>query len=137
MNLLYVALGSAVGGVARWLIGGMVQRRFGAASAALGALPFPIGTLVVNVTGSFLLGVLAIVLARQTGDGAATRLLLMVGFCGGYTTFSTFSLDTVALVEQGTPGLAALNVLASLALAFGATFGGMLLMRALLARHGG
>jgi CrcB protein len=134
MNVLYVALGSAAGGVARWLLGGAMQRRLGGPAAPGGPVAFPIGTLLVNVTGSFLLGALAIVVARQSGQSDTMRLLLMVGFCGGYTTFSTFSFDTITLLEQGTPGLAALNVLASLALAFLATFGGMLAMRALLGR---
>lgn len=134
MNLLYVALGSALGGVARWLLGGELQRRLGGAPPAPGTVPFPVGTLIVNVSGSVVLGALAIIVARQSGESAMLRLLLMVGFCGGYTTFSTFSLDTVALLEQGTPMLAALNVLASLALAFAGTFAGMLLMRAILAR---
>ena len=133
MNILYVALGSAVGGVARWVLGGALQRRFGGVAAAPGAVPFPVGTLLVNVSGSFVLGALAVLVARQTGASAMIRLLLMVGFCGGYTTFSTFSLDTVALLEQGAPMLAAVNVLASLTLAFLGTFGGMMLMRALLA----
>jgi len=134
VNPLLVALGSAAGGVTRWLLGGLIQRRFGAAPAIPGGFPFPVGTLLVNVSGSFLLGALAVIAARQAGDSTATRLLLMVGFCGGYTTFSTFSLDTVALLEQGSAGLAALNVLASIALAFAGTFAGMLLVRALLAR---
>jgi fluoride exporter len=134
VNVVYVAIGSAAGGVARWLLGGALQRRLGGPGVQAGIVPFPVGTLLVNVTGSFLLGALAIIVARQTGGSNPTRLLLMVGFCGGYTTFSTFSVDTVALLEQGTPGLAALNVVASLALAFLATFAGMLLMRALLGR---
>lgn len=134
MNFLLVAVGSAAGGVSRWLIGTALQRRYGDAAVHVGALPFPVGTLIVNVTGSFLLGALAIVVARQSGESALLRLLLMVGFCGGYTTFSTFSFDTVTLVEQGTPGLAAVNVAASLALAFLATFAGMLIMRLALGR---
>lgn len=132
MHLLYVALGSALGGVARWILGGALQHRFADVVPRAGALHFPVGTLIVNVTGSFVLGALAIVLSRQTGDTAMLRLLLMVGFCGGYTTFSTFSLDTVALLAEGAPALAAANVLASLVLAGLGTAAGMLLMRALL-----
>ena len=134
MNFLLVAVGSAAGGVSRWLLGTALQRRYGDVAVHVGALPFPVGTLIVNVTGSFLLGALAIIVARQSGESALLRLLLMVGFCGGYTTFSTFSFDTVTLVEQGTPGLAAVNVAASLALAFLATFAGMLIMRLVLGR---
>lgn len=133
MNLLYVAIGSAFGGVSRWLLGTALQRRFGGGPPAGAIFPFPLGTLVVNVSGSFLLGALAMLAARQIGDSHALRLLLMVGFCGGYTTFSTFSVDTVNLLEQGTPGLAALNVAASLGCAVAASFAGMLLVRALTA----
>lgn len=134
MNFLYVAIGSAAGGVSRWLLGGALQQRFGAAALRAGDVPFPVGTLIVNVTGSFALGALAVVVARQTGDTTASRLLLMVGFCGGYTTFSTFSFDTVALIERGSPGLAALNVLGSVAFALLAAVAGILLARVLLGR---
>lgn len=133
MSLLLVAAGSAAGGVLRWLVGEWLQPHGGAAGAA-----FPSATLLVNVSGSFLLGVLAAVVAhRGAPDASAMRLLLMVGFCGGYTTFSTFSLETVALVQRGATGLAALNALASVALALAATIGGMALARALLGRAAG
>jgi CrcB protein len=134
LSYLYVAVGSAVGGVARFTLGSWLQRRLDDWAPRAGALPFPIGTLIVNVTGSFLLGVLVVVVARQAGAANATRLLLAIGFCGGYTTFSTFSYDTVALLEGGAATLATLNVVASLGLALAGTFGGMLLARALLAR---
>jgi CrcB protein len=131
-SYLYVAAGSAAGGLARFIVGGWLQRRLDDWMPRAGALPFPIGTLLVNVTGSFALGVLAVVIARR-GDGAdAIRLLLAIGFCGGYTTFSTFSYDTVALMESGAGSLAATNVAASLALAFLATFAGVALGRVLL-----
>jgi CrcB protein len=120
--------------VSRWLLGSALQQRFGAASLLAGAVPFPIGTLIVNVSGSFVMGALAVVIARQTGDTTASRLLLMVGFCGGYTTFSTFSLDTVSLIERGSPGLAALNLLGSVALALLAAVAGIMLARVLLGR---
>jgi CrcB protein len=134
LNYLYVAIGSAVGGVARFIVGSWLQRRLDDWAPRAGALPFPIGTLIVNVTGSFLLGALVVIIARQSGAANATRLLLAVGFCGGYTTFSTFSYDTVALLEGGAPSLASLNIMASLGLAFVATFCGMVLTRALLTR---
>jgi len=91
--LWYIALGSALGGVARYLLGGLIQR------TTQGT--FPIGTLVVNVTGSFLLGLLY----RYAADSAAItpeiRAMLTIGICGGYTTFSTFSYETVRLLEDG------------------------------------
>ena len=127
MNYVYVAIGSAAGGLARFALGGWLQRRLGMA--------FPIGTLVVNVTGSFLLGVILVVVARHQGPQAdATRLLLAVGLCGGYTTFSTFSADTVGLIEGGASGIAALNVALSVGLALLATFAGVALTRSMLGR---
>jgi CrcB protein len=96
--LWYIAFGSAVGGVSRYLLGGLVQR--GTSGT------FPVGTLVINVTGSFLLGLLY----RYATDSAAIspelRAMLTIGFCGGYTTFSTFSYETVRLLEDGEMGRA-------------------------------
>ncbi len=129
MNYIYVAIGSAVGGVMRMVIGTWFQLRLGG-----GARPFPIGTLLVNASGSFLIGILIVAMARKTDHATLIQYLLVVGFCGGYTTFSTFSADTVALVESGSPGLAALNVTASLALALGATMAGFVIARAVLGR---
>jgi CrcB protein len=100
----------------------------------VGALALPAGTILVNVTGSFLLGALLVVLARQGTRAEPMRLLLAVGFCGGYTTFSTFSAETVALAEGGAGQLALLNVLASVTLAVGATLAGAVLARMLLGR---
>jgi CrcB protein len=131
-SYLYVAIGSAAGGVARFVLGGWLQRRLDGSLPRVGRLAFPVGTLAVNVTGSFLLGVLVVVLARRAGDATAMQLLLAVGFCGGYTTFSTFSLDTVALLEGGGGSLAVMNVVASLALALLATLAGVALGRLVL-----
>lgn len=129
LSYFYVAIGSALGGVVRWSLGGWLQRLAGDSPPAV----FPIGTLVVNATGSFVLGVLAIVMAREApGTSSVTRLLLAVGFCGGYTTFSTFSLDTVALMETRGWGLAAVNVLASIALGLGGVGVGLVVGRAVL-----
>lgn len=131
-SYLYVAIGSAGGGLARFILGGWLQRRLDAWVPRAGEIAFPIGTLLVNVTGSFLLGVLVVALGRRGEDAGALRLLLAVGFCGGYTTFSTFSHDTVALLEGGAGTLAAVNVAASVALALLATFAGISLGRVLL-----
>jgi fluoride exporter len=131
LNVLFVAIGSAAGGVLRWLVGDWVQRAQGGAPPSV----FPLGTLVVNATGSFVLGVLAVVLAREApGAPSVTRLLLAVGFCGGYTTFSTFSLDTVALMESRGWGLAALNVLGSVGLGLVGIGLGMVVGRVVLGR---
>ncbi|HKP14891.1 MAG TPA: fluoride efflux transporter CrcB [Gemmatimonadaceae bacterium] len=132
LNYLYVALGSAAGGVARWSVGNWVQRLGGGLPPAV----FPVGTLVVNATGSFVLGLLS---AWLTRPGAAGRtdimwLLLGVGFCGGYTTFSTFSLDTVALLETRGGIAAAVNVVASVSAGLIGVVSGMLLGRAAMAR---
>lgn len=95
MEYLWIAVGSALGGVARYWLSGAIARRFGEA--------FPVGTLVVNVTGSFVIGFLA-AWTEPHGRllaGAATRQFLMIGICGGYTTFSSFSLQTLNLARDG------------------------------------
>jgi CrcB protein len=107
--LWYIAVGSALGGVSRYLLGGILQRGAGAG--------FPVGTLVINITGSFLLG---LVLRYAVDTPTLTpewRALLTVGFCGGYTTFSTFSYETMALVHDGQWGRATAYVGLSLGLA--------------------
>lgn len=104
-----VMLGSALGAVAR----------FGCSLAVLhlAGPGFPWGTWAVNVVGSFLIGLFA----AATGPGGrivatpVQRQFLLAGFCGGFTTFSVFSLETLVLVEAGASGLAVLNVVASLA----------------------
>ena len=124
LSYVYVAIGSAAGGVARWSVGNWVQRLAGGSPPQV----FPVSTLVVNATGSFVLGVLAVLMAREGGGGSqenVVRLLLAVGFCGGYTTFSTFSLDTIALAESRGWGLAAANVVASVMLGLGGVVAGI------------
>src|SRR3982751_2479543 len=131
LNSLYVALGSAAGGLARVLAGVWLQERLGRVMPHAGAKPFPVGTLLVNVTGSFLIGVLIVVLARRTSNATMLHSLLILGFCGGFTTFSTFSADTMALMESGAGALAATNIVASVLLALLATLAGAALGRAL------
>jgi CrcB protein len=107
MPYLLVGLGSFVGGNARFLlarwVGGIVEGRF------------PLGTFLINVGGSFLLGLLGAVLAQRTFPNAdALRLAIGVGFCGGFTTFSTFEFETHALFEDGAWLTAVTNMFVSL-----------------------
>lgn len=117
MQVLLVALGGAVGSVARYGVGFAAARWFG--------LGFPWGTIAVNILGSLAIGVLA---ARVGPDHEDMRLLLGVGLLGGFTTFSAFSLETVRLMEHQ-PGLATLYVAASLLLGVGACWLGLVLGR--------
>lgn len=101
---LLVMIGGALGAAARFHLGGFAARAFGTG--------FPAGTLIANVGGGLAMGLLAALLARS-GAGETWRLLLGVGVLGGFTTFSAFSLETIAMIERGQAGLAALYVGAS------------------------
>lgn len=113
----YVALGAAVGGVARYALTGLLQQRVGAG--------FPIATLVINVSGSLLLGFLMRYALASGAVSPELRALLTTGFCGGYTTFSTFSYETILLLEDGEYGRAGLYILLSVALALLGTIAGI------------
>lgn len=121
MNFLQVALGGAMGAVCRYATG--------LAAARLLGKGYPWGTLIVNVAGSFLMGVLVVALLHLSGNRFAP--LLMTGFLGGFTTFSAFSLDAVTLYERGQVGLAAGYVSASVVLSIAALFAGLALARSL------
>lgn len=105
MNVLLVAFGSACGGAARYLMGLIVPA----------ISTFPLATLMINVIGSFLIGLISGLLVRFTSGAAveALRLVLVVGFCGGFTTFSTFSSETLRLIESAQYLFAAFYVFAS------------------------
>jgi len=107
LTYLWVGLGSAIGGMGRYWCSGLVARSFGQV--------FPWGTIAVNVVGSFVIGFLA---SWLSGDGRLlvapdARAFLMIGVCGGYTTFSSFSLETLNLMRDGEWGWAVANVLLS------------------------
>jgi CrcB protein len=119
--LLYVALGSAIGGVSRYLIGGLVQRMLDTG--------FPAGTLLVNISGSFLLGAIVRYALDTPSLTPEIRAFLTIGFCGGYTTFSTFSYETMALLEDGEWARAGVYITASVILSLIATFLGLALAR--------
>ncbi|MEJ2409481.1 MAG: fluoride efflux transporter CrcB [Novosphingobium sp.] len=100
---LFVALGGGTGAWLRFLVG----RGWTAAIGPIRASEFPFGTLTVNVLGSLFMGLFVGWLARFGSHGEGTRLFLAIGLLGGFTTFSSFSLDIVTLVERGQLGLAA------------------------------
>jgi fluoride exporter len=119
--VLAVAIGAAIGGVLRYVIGQVFLQRFGPG--------FPYGTLFINVTGSFAIGVIAqLALTRALGVSPLVRILLATGICGGYTTFSSFSLELFNLSESGLL-LPLLYAFASVALGFGASVAGIVLVR--------
>jgi CrcB protein len=124
---LYVAAGGALGSWLRFLVG----RAWTLAIGPIAASTFPWATLTVNVAGSFAMGMLAGWLARFGAHGEGWRLLLGVGVLGGFTTFSSFSLEFALLVERGTLGAAAVYVAASLAAGFAGLFAGLYAMRVL------
>jgi CrcB protein len=119
--VLSVAAGGAIGSVARYLVVMQMTRWFGPL--------FPWGTLCVNVIGGLIIGVLAEVMALKWSVSPDMRLFLITGFLGGFTTFSAFSLEVVALVERGAMMSAAAYIIASVALAVGAVVVGMALIR--------
>ncbi len=107
MMLLGIAIAGAIGATSRYLLDTWIQRRTVADR--------PLGTLVINVTGSFVLGVLA-GSALYHGFASTPKAILGTGFCGAFTTFSTFAYETVSLAEEGEVRGAVWNVLASLVL---------------------
>ena len=118
-QILFVALGGALGSVARYLAVQLVIR--------FQPQPFPLGTMAVNIIGSFLIGVL---MARfAAADSESSRLFLVTGILGGFTTFSAFSWDTLALIQRGSWGQAALYVVGSVVLSFVAVALGWQLVR--------
>jgi CrcB protein len=124
MNYLIVFLGAGVGGAARHGVNGL--------SARLVGTGFPTGTLVVNALGCLLMGLIAGTFAFRGHLPQEMRLFLTTGILGGFTTFSTFSLDAALLWERGETGLAALYVGASLLLSLAGVAAGLALTRTVL-----
>lgn len=105
-----VGIGGALGSVLRFWLGSYVGGRFGSR--------FPYGTFVINITGSFLIGLVITVLAEKTQWSPNWRYLIPIGFIGGYTTFSTFEYETFRLFQDGQMMSAALNVVLSVIVGF-------------------
>ena len=120
---LLVACGGFLGSALRFCATGIVQR------IAPGS-PIPLGTMGVNVLGSLLIGLLGGLAESRGLIGPQARLLLLVGLLGGFTTFSAFSFETLALLREGRHALAAANVLGNNLLSLAAVWGGLLLSRA-------
>ena len=123
MTYLAISVGAVLGANARYLVGGWVTDRFGTS--------FPIGTLLVNVTGSFAIGLFLTLIGERLVVADWWRPLVAIGFLGSYTTFSTFSFETLALVQSGSWGLAGLNVVGSIAGCLVGVYAGVVLARAL------
>jgi CrcB protein len=116
-----VAVGGALGAVSRY--------SFGLVALALIGNRFPWATLGVNVVGSFLIGLAAVLIGDRIVDGELWRPLVIVGFLGAFTTFSAFSLDTLLLLQQGNYNTALAYMLGSVALCLGGTVSGMQLAK--------
>lgn len=123
MTLVEIALGGAAGAVTRSLVDGWVSERTGGA--------FPFGTLVVNLSGTFVLGLLATLAIDRSVLPSFVRPTLMIGFLGAYTTFSTWMLESWRLTEQGAWVAAAANIGGSVVLGVIALGAGIALGRTL------
>ena len=123
MNYLWIALGAIVGASARYFLSGYVARVF--------STTFPYGTLVINLTGSLILGFFLVLAGERMMLDPRWRLLVAIGFCGSYTTFSSYAFETFAYMEQGQWTLMAVNIVASNALCLAAVMAGAALARGL------
>lgn len=118
---LALIAGGTLGTLARYLFGGCVYQVLGAS--------FPYGTLLVNLTGCWLIGFFVVLSEEKFLLGPTARIFLMIGFCGAYTTFSTFMLETANLMKDGENLRALMNVLLSVFLGFAALRIGILSAR--------
>ena len=122
-TVLAVAIAGAAGALARYGLDGLISRR--------APTSFPWGTFAINVSGSFLLGLLFVVMTERFRPDPWLRSAVTIGFLGAYTTFSTLSLETYRLAEDGAYGLALANVLGSVATGLAALYAGVVLGRAI------
>ena len=116
INCLAVGIGGFIGSIFRYLVG-LIPIKNNAG--------FPINTLIINVVGAFLIGLIVTAFSKNADANGTWLLLLKVGLCGGFTTFSTFSLESMNLIKSGSAGAAALYILLSVALSIAAIFFGI------------
>ena len=121
MNYVLVLVGGGFGSLARYAVGTAIVTRMGRR--------FPFGSVAVNITGCFLIGLLMTLLSKRVPYSENFRLLLVVGFLGGYTTFSSFEWETYAAVRGGSFWLGTINVVGSVALGYAAVWLGSMLVR--------
>ena len=122
-ELFAIAAGGSLGAVMRYGLSNAIYAWLGRG--------FPYGTLSVNVIGSFLIGIAFVLLTEKLTLGSEVRAFILIGFLGAFTTFSTFSLETLGLLQEGFLMKALLNVLLSVLLCLVATWGGMILAKAI------
>ncbi|MCA2004634.1 MAG: fluoride efflux transporter CrcB [Ignavibacterium sp.] len=114
LNYFYVMTGAALGGLLRYVVADVVQRN--------AKIIFPFGTLAVNILGSFLLGFIIFILGEREIISAEMRLFLTVGLCGGFTTFSTFSYETLLLIQEAEFLYATVNIVLNVILSLTAIY---------------
>ena len=124
MKYVWIGLGGFLGATARALLADWAAQRWG--------LTFPYGTFIANISGSFLLGLLMVVLSHYALLDSPYRLFFAIGFLGAYTTFSTYTYEAVGLLQAGQVGLACLTLFGSLALGLLGVGLGLILGRVLL-----
>lgn len=122
-KVILVGVGGFIGANVRYWLSAWIDQNFG--------LRFPLGTFIINLTGSLILGFVATLAVERALIDPRWRLAIAVGFVGAYTTFSTFTYESIKLIESGSYGLAALNVVASAILGLIGAAIGMVLARAI------
>lgn len=120
-NILLIGLGGGIGSIARYIC----QRGL----SIVYPNSFPVGTFAVNILGCFLIGIFWGISFRSFANNESWKLFLMTGFCGGYTTFSAFTLEGVGLLKEQKTGIFFLYIAASVIIGLAATYGGMKLSR--------
>lgn len=123
LKYIMVGIGGFVGAIARFVLGSYIGNRFGTR--------FPYGTFAINMSGSFLLGIVMTLLTQRTNASPNWRYLVPIGFIGAYTTFSTFEYETLRTVQDGQMLIAFANVALSVIVGFAAVWAGILVGRTL------
>ncbi len=123
LKYVMVGVGGCLGSILRFWLGGYIGSKMGTR--------FPYGTLVINVTGSFLIGLIFALLTARTHWSLNWRYLISIGFIGGYTTFSSFEYETLRTMQDGQLGLGLLYVALSVVVGFVAVWGGVIAGRAI------
>jgi CrcB protein len=122
-NFLAISIAAILGANLRYLLTRLAIRELGAV--------FPYGTLFINIAGSFIVGLFLVWTTERVLVDPHWRLLVVIGFCGSFTTFSSYAFETMAYFEQGRWGLMLINIFTNNLLCLGAAFGGMVLARAI------